>query len=1466
MRTWESLAQEAESLRRQVYHWPSAFPERIRAALESFDRLCITLLETLLLSPVNDHHKSVKIRRLFSMRWTVVANTSLDYTLNPGLSSNAWYLAVATRLASDDEAIISILMPTIKKVIGTGMEDDIQSSTELPGRIIQLRNFILNANKDCLISIDDVFEYAKQDTHYLFPSIQASADDDEPSTETQNQNKMLFPLNASDRELLRRITPETRLFFDLLKQVHTVRLKQKPSVGFALFELHEALLRSSKIDTGSDVAANMSECQQPILDFYKVWKSLSDTDKNRISGYCVRRGGVTLRSFLLTLFSYTPGIELSPADYEAVDPDIVPCTHMIGQQLKTLLALNLDLQNMPLPGRELDFNLDIVPEDDELNEAKEKCIQSLSQRQLMAGESDFQIISFAPFFVAFTDNLLENAAVCQQILDVKSEIKNLTHLKYALLLLPEEKWHHLLLLVRDNIDAYFVDVEPEVLQSESIAFISQILKSISSRSWVSFFEALSAAKYDFLLGGDSLARLLYEFNESRWQEIVRTMGQYPALVLTSSKEIAYLLASTGIDHYRIIADLFHSAIVSTLNTPQDYAGLFEHTSREHWPQIFALFSRTLIYFIQNKLFIDEALERLQPERRMSFISLLTTSGVNRTGIIKNLHHILPHIDTVEWQAVFRMVQINSVEFPSTHIEFLLMLIKLDVASWRYLFIHFDGAISALLGDAETLGFILKNLPVSKWQPFFAHFFSHRREITSELFVSSLAEVEEKNRLRLSELMLMPRPGFLLPSGYFADALNLISPDSWGVFAGLFSQNALRTTFGTILNIQQLLKKIPIEKWGSIKSVFSSYFNIALHDEILLIMVAKELTVDKVPAFFELTSNLVKRYITDLGYLRTVFFHVRDPELSLSIVLSAAKQAGRFQINPNELIGISAYAVAMQSTRNISAVFSIFGKSEIIRYINNHFLCSPDHDPSQVASWRLLYANSCSRVNDFVKLPASFAMIFYLVPVGDWSVLVELFSDLLKSKMRDIIFLQYFLLFLPSENRLALCSALIDCFSEYDYSFGSLHYVFSTLPERDWRAFLQLIKTKNPTIKIENLNELSLMVHCYHVSNFKMWYSLLDEQINSLIEQPADMAKLFCMFSEEVWPVVMETCQFRLIERLQKVDFLKNTLHSLNPPQRFLFLKAISPYFERIPVNTTIIINVFSAIALNHWEDVAKLFKKEILSCVIANESDLSFILHGLPDNQVNFLRIIKNYLPIIRCDNPEHLMRLLVSFENCEALLLGLFENKMPELLARLIANFMIQDNWRLAITPNQKSLFNFLVAKSLPVLLSVSHFKAVFDCQNDDDLALVEEIYTEFRQIESRAELADSKDVLSKKLEVVDRFIRDVEKDSVREKSEPETMRFVVRERLSLKLIAHFGPHFFHQISQYAACLQVPLVPPGIRPNRVALFHQRAAIPPIAPVTTRLYPMTHLPAPNAGAATQQGTFLENLFLTSPRP
>lgn len=1451
MSRWETLAQEAESLQGQVYHWPAAFSERIQHALESFDGLCISRLKTLLLSALTDQNKNIKIRRLFSMRWTVVANTSLDYTLNPALPSNVWYLAIAKHIAGPDEAIIQILMPTVKKVIGTGMDDGIRLSTELPGRIVHLQNFIFNADQDSLISVDDVFNYAKEDTHYLFPAIQMDQNVDAESLAQKNKN--LFPFTASDRDALRKITPEATHFFDLLKQVHTVRYNQKPSVGFALFELHEALLRSSKIALGADMVANLSECQRPIVDFYHVWMALSDSKKNKISGYRARGGTVTLRGFLLTLFSHTPGIELSDAEYAAVDPDVVPCTHVIGQQLKTLLAHNLDLQNMPLPDRMLDFYLDIVPTDDELNEAKEKCIQSLSKRQLIAGADDSQIVSYNPFFTAFTDNLLESTAVSHQILRVESEIKNLSHLKCALLLLPEAKWDYLLLLARDNIMAQAIDKGPDVMQNEGVTFISQVLKSTSS--WVNFFEALSAQKYDFFLRGDSLSRLLYEFNESRWQDIVIAMGQYPALILSMPKDIADLLDATGIEHYRRMSELFRGPIAAILNTPEDYADLFGDTSREIWPQIFALFSRTLVYYIQNQKLIDEVLQILNPERRISFIQLLIASGVSRIDVIKNLHHILPRINIIEWRDTFRIIQMNNAEYPSTQIELLSLLQGLNVELWRYLYISFENSINALIGDPEKLGFILKNISLDKWQSFFIEFFPQRKEMTGDFFVACLVAVPEKNRLKLIELMLKLHPVFSLQSGYFADALNLISPGDWSTFAGFFRPYALKTPFSSVLNIQQFLKKIPVEKWDAVKNVFLAHIDTALRDEVDLIMVASELSRDKIPAFFALVSNTVKRHVTDLGYLKTVFFHVHNQDLSLLIALSVAEQVKKFEIDARELVAVSTCAEAMQLSNILSSVFDIFGKAEIIQYIKNHFLFFAGHDPSQVESWKLLYANSHLRVVDFTKFPAPFAMIFYLVPVHDWPILVDLFLDLFKMKMRDSIFLRDFLWFLPAEQRLALCSALVHHFDESDLSFGHLHSLFSTLPEKDWRVFLPLIEARNPAIKIEGFDELALMVR-QDISSFKKWHSLLGGQIDALIAQSTDLVKLFCLFSEERWSAVAETSQLRIIEQLQKVDFLKNTLHSLNPERRFLFLRAISPYFDRIPVNTTIIINVFSMLAPSCWVDVVKLFGKEVLSRAIANESDLLFILHGIVDNQFNFLQAIKHCLPLIRLDHPESFVRLLDFFDHhCEALLLNLFRKKLVEVLVRFISHFMIQDDLKSIVTDREKLLFNALVLKLLPTLLSASYFNAVFDSRDAEDSILFEKMYAEFHRIESEVDSRDLKALLRQKLAVVREFIQAVEKDLLREKSESETVRFAVRERLYLKLTAHFGPHFFYKILQYAACFQEPLVPPGIRPNRVALFPQR-------PIAT---PRQVSPEQHGGAAAARGMFLENLFLAPPR-
>lgn len=1490
MRTWESLAQEAASLRNQADHWLSNFSKEIQSALQSFDRLCITRLETLLSSSLPDRNKNKEIKRFFAMRWTVIANTSLDYTLNPSMPANTWYMAIATRIAEPDEAIIKILIPTIKKVIGAGMENDITASTESSGRRIELQNFILNANQDSLISVDDVLNYAKLDTNYLFPAIQIEGGTDPQSTESRN--KILFPLSASDRETLRQITPETTYFFDLLKQVHTVRYNQKPSVGFALFELYEALLRSSKIDSGADVAANMSECQQPILNFYHVWVSLSDEDRKKIADYHAQGGSATLQGFLLTLFSYTPGVELSDADYASVDPHIVPCTHMIGLQLKTLLAQHVELNNMALPGREIDFYLDAVPTHDALSEAQEKCILSLSQRKVIAGKCNSQITSYEPFFAAFTDNLLDSNYIAQQILKIQSKIKNILDLRFPLLLLPENKWNHLLFLSRENISNRMTDSRySSIVQSEGVLFVSQILKSIPSPSWKDFFYVMSAQRYNLFLNGESLSGLLYEFNESRWKEMVGAMDQYPTLILSDPRDIALLLSATHIEHFQIMGELFHAPMALTLNIPMDYAELFKFTSREIWHPIFSLFSRTLIYYIQNHKFIDEVFKILEPARRLSFITLLMRSGVARADIIKNLHHILPHLETLDWQELFRITQINCAEYLSSSLQFTLLLNNLDVALWRDLNGVFKNNIRAILMDPEKLGFVLLALPENKWQHLFAEFYDRGTSIPSDYFVGCLSKTTPEKRLKIAELLFHKISDLVLQAERLADILNLFAVADWPAFSKLVEKRYVMFSHAIMRDIDGLLKKMPVEKWGALKNIFGSRFDNALRDETSLILCARELPAEKVGPFFLLVSHLVHKHITSINFLKTIVYHVKDEEMAQIIALSIL--SAKIQIDPNvnpfslnlsEAVTVFSRIESVQKN-NTHLVLEILGEREVSHYLRS-VLPFPEHaDLSQLSVWKTHYVATPAIISLFLDSPVSFALIFYAVSTHEWSKLATLLSKSLTLKLRDCSFLRAILLYLPLSVRSHFCAAVFPFINPPSISLGLFAPVFSVLPKNDWTDFYMLIKTRKIPLFLRDNNEFFSLLDGNDFDNFDAWYSLLNIQIDQLLKHPFDIKNLFSHFDIKFWPKVAIRCNQMLTDHFEKIDFLKDTLNLFQKENRFCFLKSIAPFFDDIPINSVMLMNMLKLIPFSQWAGFLALFGKHNLYRALTNESDLLLVLDGIRNYRHEFLSMIKDQVPNIRCDHPMQLMHLLKSFPNMQNLILDLFRGNLADVLKRFISYFMLVEDSNDAIADaHSKSCFDFLSDKFLPILFSKKYLKDVLDSDSEDDLEIVQKLFDDPDSPQSRNGSLWLKypDINCYRVALLREFIQEVKRDSLCEKPHPVMSQQVIRERVCSKLVAHFGLYFFEKIMQYASCfaqvhtgqlqtqqLWAPLPPPGIRPNRVVFFPQRSdAQQEINTVVARLYPATIPPRENAGAATaqQQGVFLEHLFLTPPRP
>src|SRR3989338_3967418 len=131
MRSLNEFAVQIDTLLSdRCYDWPDNLPRDIQAHLIEFDQLCLLRLKHIIKLEIPEVEKTFRLRRFFVMRWVIVANTSLDYTLNPVLATNQLLCAIAKTIAQPEESVCAILMPTIEKIIGSDSPANIKYASE----------------------------------------------------------------------------------------------------------------------------------------------------------------------------------------------------------------------------------------------------------------------------------------------------------------------------------------------------------------------------------------------------------------------------------------------------------------------------------------------------------------------------------------------------------------------------------------------------------------------------------------------------------------------------------------------------------------------------------------------------------------------------------------------------------------------------------------------------------------------------------------------------------------------------------------------------------------------------------------------------------------------------------------------------------------------------------------------------------------------------------------------------------------------------------------------------------------------------------------------------------------------------------------------------------------------------------------------------------------------------------------
>ena len=604
MRDWFALENDISLLQSQPCLWPASLASGIQKRFLTHNQYVLEKLTTITRLAITDDEKEERLRRILAIRWKVICNSSVDYTLNPDFPANQACLKIASFLAKEGESVCKIVMPTITQILGTGFSlDDIKSASEDANEKFIPNYFLTCVDDKSLIALVDLFSLARANTNHLFPS--------------EENNAELIDITAEDRERLHLISgKESHDYFNALSRIHLASHNQKLSVGFSLKALQKALMKSSKKDKGSEEVASIAECRQPIFQFYQLWLKLPIAIKDQIKSYKVEGATFSLESYLLCLFLHVkeqcPEIEISEAEYQRVCAEkILPCTHQIALQLGELLAHHADLFNMLLS--DSSDEADTVPDAEALELLSQQFERSLKTRLPLLGWQDQRCVSCLPCFEIITRHCLDQKSILKDLATLATVVKTIEELAEALIVLPISYWESFFTALNSS----FV----ERLFSSRNAGINfpHLLTHLPLCDWISFFDAFYAAGLDRFMNTSVLGVMLYDFPESEWSVLTASMKKILDSTFVDGMSIVYLFISTPIDHWEKIYGLFSQRIEAIFKDPAELITAFKMIHLEEWTLMAKLFKNSLSEHMKHNLFLEGALTKFHTAERLLFL-------------------------------------------------------------------------------------------------------------------------------------------------------------------------------------------------------------------------------------------------------------------------------------------------------------------------------------------------------------------------------------------------------------------------------------------------------------------------------------------------------------------------------------------------------------------------------------------------------------------------------------------------------------------------------------------------------------------------------------------------------------------------------------------------------------------------------------------------------------------------------
>lgn len=604
MRGQLTLQNEIENLYALPVSFPAELPKECIQRYTLHNEIVLDHLLFILSGEMNDDEKVKQLRLYLSIRWRVIANTSLDYTLHPHFPANIACLKMANALRSENETASQILMPSVNRILGTAFSpDNLKDITEDAEGKFDPHGFLTLVNDTELVSILDLYSLMRANPALFFS--------DEDSSERHEQ----FVFSAEDVKRIELFAGEaSESYFNLLKLIFLKKKNITPSFGLALRELQIALLKGSKVKKGSEIAADLSECMYPIKQFYEMWKNLPDEVRLDVGMRKAKGSSLPLESHLLCLFAHTAGIILDQAVYDRVNTEaIVACTDQMRQQFDSILNHHPDLSSYPVHGKVMLVD-GKLPTAEVLDEYETRFQNAVLNRAPLLGFLDERRVTVFDAFDSLARNAFSPSLFPADIRDCAKDIAQLEMVSASLLVLPEQYWP----VFFAALNANFIRRTMTRFQLQS-GFFKSILTTLHSSKWKCFFDALDEADFSKYFDASVLGAVLSEIKESEWPILFSHLESKLGEIIKDPVDLAFIFYLNVFYSWEKILSFILSYAEKILETPSNMGNFFKLIPIEVLPVLIDLFSERLLKMTHSSTALSEIIAKIDHEMRFVFL-------------------------------------------------------------------------------------------------------------------------------------------------------------------------------------------------------------------------------------------------------------------------------------------------------------------------------------------------------------------------------------------------------------------------------------------------------------------------------------------------------------------------------------------------------------------------------------------------------------------------------------------------------------------------------------------------------------------------------------------------------------------------------------------------------------------------------------------------------------------------------